>query len=49
MTDNRQTATKVKGKRVRRKREESTFYKKVVEKAFEFCWSSFAVKHKTLP
>ena len=49
MTDNRQTATKVKGKQGRRKRGESTFYKKVVEKALEFCWSSFAVEHKTLP
>ena len=39
MTDNRQTATKVKGKRGRRKREESTFYKTVLEKASE----SFAV------
>ena len=39
MTDNRKTATKVKGKRGRRKREESTFYKTVLEKASE----SFAV------
>ena len=39
MTDNRQTATKVKGKRGRRKRAESTFYKTVLEKASE----SFAV------
>ena len=49
MTDNRQTATKVKGKLGRRKREESTFYKTVLEKASEFCWSSFAVERKTLP
>ena len=49
MTDNRQTARKVKGKLGRRKREESTFYKTVLEKASEFCWSSFAVERKTLP
>ena len=38
MTDNRQKARKVK-----RKRNES------LEKAFEFCWSSFADHHNTLP
>jgi len=51
MTDKRQKATKVKCKRGSKRdesnRKESIFLK--IEKASEFCWSLFAVEHKTLP
>ena len=51
MTDKRRKATKVKCKGDESVTKQSIFveYISSLEEAFEFCWSSFADEHNTLP